>query len=175
MKLLSRQGGVEGHTLELELASRADRIRCLKAAVNVARLCAHIHEQDLLGAVRFDFNVVHHLVDKSILLSLTSVRKVYLKMEEAAAAMLTKFYSDTWYVRYVEKGEAKDDAIQGFAYKLTPVGWEHRPTTLPTLGVAIKCILLALKECHELGWTINDIRWANIISVAEEWYLIDCE
>jgi hypothetical protein len=43
------------------------------------------------------------------------------------------------------------------------------------LQVAVKCILIALRDCHEMGWTINDLRWPNIIDVAGEWYVIDCE
>ena len=47
------------------------------------------------------------------------------------------------------------------------------------MQVAIKCILLALQECHALKWAINDIRWPNIIFVRDihggKWWLIDCE
>ena len=31
------------------------------------------------------------------------------------------------------------------------------------LQVALKCILSALSECHKLGWTLNDLRWANVV------------
>jgi len=45
--------------------------------------------------------------------------------------------------------------------------------------VALKCIFLALQGCHALQWAINDIRWPNIIFVADihggKWWLIDCE
>lgn len=43
----------------------------------------------------------------------------------------------------------------------------------------MKCILLALQECHAQEWAVNDIRWANIIFVQDvsggNWWLIDCE
>lgn len=47
------------------------------------------------------------------------------------------------------------------------------------MQVALKCIFLALQGCHALQWAINDIRWPNIIFVADihggKWWLIDCE
>ncbi len=47
------------------------------------------------------------------------------------------------------------------------------------MQVALKCIFLALQGCYALQWAINDIRWPNIIFVADihggKWWLIDCE
>jgi hypothetical protein len=76
------------------------------------------------------------LVDDTFKMLCRSVRKCYLKMDEASANRLTKFYKDTRYARFVEKGEATGDASKSFAFELRPVGWEHLPTTLKALRVS---------------------------------------
>lgn len=49
-------------------------------------------------------------------------------------------------------------------------------TIMHVLQVAIKCIFMCLKGCHELGWALCDVRWPNIILLGDRtWCIIDAE
>ncbi len=49
-------------------------------------------------------------------------------------------------------------------------------TMMHVLQVAIKCIFMCLKGCHELGWVLCDVRWPNIILLGDHtWCIIDAE
>ena len=91
--------------------------------------------------------------------------------------VLKKIYSKTKYVHNLihARGEPKFEHNR-YKVELEPVGLPVKPKTEGELKVAIKCILLGLKEIHKLEIVHRDIRWENVIQISgTDWRLIDFE
>ena len=58
---------------------------------------------------------------------------------------------------------------------MRPVGAAVHPTTLHQLCHAIKCVVRAIWFVHHQNWLHTDIRWSNIVKLADDnWFVIDC-
>jgi hypothetical protein len=106
-----------------------------------------------------------------------SLTKKYLLKSSDELDLLEQFYQKCAGVTFLEKGKRVSNIRNMFSrtFELRPVG---RPVNILTeleLKTAIRCIVTALHGIHSLGWTFNDIRWSNVISVGDDFFLIDSE
>ncbi|KAK9916976.1 hypothetical protein WJX75_009421 [Coccomyxa subellipsoidea] len=155
---LSNPQKVKEREVNFDLTVEADQVRCVKAILNVARLCKYVGQHGLLKPPRLAFNVKHNDVRR--------IYKVYKQISEEGASTLLDFYKETRLIRFLEKGtlEEKYDGAGRIAFSLSPVGWERRPRTTAEVKVAAKCFLIALEGCHALGWALNDLIWPNVVT-----------
>ncbi|CAG8681973.1 31956_t:CDS:2 [Gigaspora margarita] len=63
-----------------------------------------------------------------------------------------------------------------YKVNLAPVGVRRIPSTEQEVKAAIRCVLNALVDLHELGYVHRDVQWSNILQLADSsWMLIDLE
>lgn len=70
-----------------------------------------------------------------------------------------------------DRNSAYDD--EQHLFHLTPIGIQRKPRNLTELCTAVVCILCCLHGVHCRHYVHGDIRWNNIVSVEDMWYLID--
>ncbi|RIB30910.1 hypothetical protein C2G38_2052541 [Gigaspora rosea] len=91
--------------------------------------------------------------------------------------VLTNIYRNTKNNRNIIHA-VRGPQIVNDSYKiiLAPVGIRRMPITEQEVKAAIRCVLNALVDLHELGYVHRDIGWQNILQLTDNnWMLIDLE
>ncbi|KAK9808916.1 hypothetical protein WJX72_006378 [[Myrmecia] bisecta] len=121
---LSMPQKVKEREVKFDLSVEVDQVRCVKAILNVARLCKHVRQHGPLQPPRLAFNMKHSDARRDLTLTYTCVEKLYKQMPVEAACTLLDFYKETHLVRFLEKGILvdRDDLTGKNAFRLSPVG-----------------------------------------------------
>ena len=162
----------------------ADRVRAVKACVNLARVALSMRDNVIPSPVPF-FKVVTRSHSK-VLLGFDAVKKKYTQPVDPAVQdvqdvrkQLCAFYRQCRDVPFLESGQPCRD--HGWDFRLTPVGLQRMPADDVELLEALGCVLVALEGVHRRGYAFVDVRWMNIVLVRgfagkpDGWYLIDAE
>ncbi len=157
------------------LASKAGRMDCVRAAINIGRWCKYVSDNDLVFGLKFAINQANINDRRSLCIGFTAVDKTYMGLTNAERQQLKDFYEVAAGTNFLERAVSVKDADGKLALSLAPVGIERLPSTDAEMQMCLKCVLTALNAVHAKGWCVVDLRWPNIVNVGERWYIIDCE
>ncbi|CAL8470681.1 g10223 [Coccomyxa elongata] len=160
------------------LTSVVDRAKYVVAAINTGCYLKYIEKKKLVPAVGFTFNRPSKDSEgrRQLIISWKQVDKTYYHMDAAERTRLKSFYEQCSKVPCLERAQIVDEEDGRLRLLLTPVGLQRLPCSTDEAKVAIKCIFMCLKGCHELGWVLCDVRWPNIILLGDHtWCIIDAE
>jgi hypothetical protein len=153
------------------LGSLEDRLAVLQPAVNVARVLKYFVDSDMITPAGLSMGKWHmRPCGKHIKISLQGVE---VKCTANKFKPLKAFYSACQNVAYLER--LSDAVSETNKLVLGPLGLAVLPTTDTQFRQAVKCVATALFGIHEHGYVHTDVRWANIVLLDnDDWMLIDC-
>eukprot|EP00298_Acanthocystis_sp_HF-20_P015991 c21344_g1_i1.p1 GENE.c21344_g1_i1~~c21344_g1_i1.p1 ORF type:complete len:395 (+),score=23.92 c21344_g1_i1:150-1334(+) len=140
--------------------------------------------KELQGATNYTNRTINR-DDKTLKFSETDFKKQY-NLTFQKADVVKKIYEfmmlNTQQFKFLVRC-TKVEQNTSLVVNLEPIGLEMIPKTVDEVKDAIWCVLQGLKVWHFLGWCHGDIRWANIVRLAERtengiicldnWMLID--
>jgi hypothetical protein len=164
-----------------KVSSRYELFFCI---INLARVIKTIRKRIPKTSIMM-FNPVKRLNGVTIEITNDSVIKTIPVLEPDRMDFLTTLYAvmkenSVPFVCQCRSLEiiSKKGRYQGTFIQLTitPLGCEFIPPTLDLLLKALRCVLQALEGVHKLDYAHADVRWANILRVSDDyWVLIDFE
>lgn len=153
------------------LGSLGDKLAILQPAINVARVLKYFIGSDMIAPAGLSMGKWHtRPCGKLIKLSLQGVE---VKCEQPKYGLLKAFYDKCKNILHLERLIDADNRLGKLT--LGPLGLSVEPTTPFQLRQAVKCVAVALFGMHECGYVHTDIRWANVVLLENnDWMLIDC-
>jgi serine/threonine protein kinase len=113
---------------------------------------------------------------KKVPVSTHEFEEKYVYLKTLYATMLRENVPHVIELSEISPSTKAPDQKQYIALKLKPCGLQIIPNSLNSLISALRCIFQALEAIHRLGYAHRDVRWPNILCVADEdWRLIDFE
>jgi len=167
------------NTADFNFSRVGDRVRCAKAAINIARYVSFANNSVL--RIPLAYNTSHRDVEgrRTILITHTAVKKTYHTKSIDERKQLHTFYTECKAAPFVECALSIETAGADLILSLSPVGIAIVPDTVASLQMAMACTIIALRSVHSKRWAIIDLRWPNIVRVSTHegyrYVLIDCE
>ncbi len=158
----------------------------VRAAVNIGMWFRATMDRAVLHPLHFQFGVPSVTRNRHLTIYRHQFRKVLYQHGDINLQALYEFYKSIRaqpipYFEYPVNGEGKTDSVvrlgdTALGLVMKPVGLERQPRTSDELKVFLLCILTALQDLHGRGYVHLDLRWPNVIIVAQGWwYIIDGE
>ncbi len=156
----------------------------VRAAVNIGIWFRATMNRGLLERISFSFGVGSGSSHSHLTIFRHQFRKVLYEHADVDLKALSKFYKSIRshripYFEYPLNERNMDSVALVFdtlELVMKPVGLARQPRTSDELKDCLLCILTALQDLHGRGYVHLDLRWPNVIIVAQrEWYIIDGE
>uniref|UniRef100_A0A7S0QCZ8 Protein kinase domain-containing protein n=1 Tax=Cryptomonas curvata TaxID=233186 RepID=A0A7S0QCZ8_9CRYP len=178
-------GGKFEHIKTFNLRSGLkERVYCVRAAINVGRWARYVLDNNFVAPITFPMGK-KQVQDRRELTILSEgvILKKYLKVSKAQRGWLSHLYkrlssAAQRKVRYLEWAisVATSAAKSTVTVRLQPFGVVRFPQSLMEMRSALRCVLTCLADLHKEGWTHLDLRWSNVVFVAQhQWFVIDAE
>lgn len=160
----------QSQIFSVQLHDMASRWLCVVAMINIARTLKHFIERNMIFR-SLAFNKWHDRNNKRIRLEERFVQIEY--RDQQTFQRMVDFYKVTSGVPHLE--QMSEVSSRHYRISLTPVGVHRLPFDLSELFHAIRDITLCIFSLHDCGYVHCDVRWSNIITFNNQWFLIDCE
>ncbi len=161
----------------------------VRAAVNIGLWFRATMNRGVLEHLPFRFGVPLVSAHRRLRIFMTKFQKVLLPHDDIDLEALSQFYESIRsqripYFEYPVDDEGETDNVDDIFYDgvargevldlvLEPVGLARQPRTSGELTNCLLCILTALRDLHGRGYVHLDLRWPNVIIVAQgSWYII---
>ncbi len=156
-----------------------------QAAVNIGIWFRATMARDVLYPLPFRFGVPSVNAHRHLRIHRSVFEKMLLPHDDIDLEALSEFYKSIRsqpipYFEYPLNDEGKSNSVvvtnHALFLDLKPVGLERQPRTSDELKDCLVCILTALQDLHGRGYVHLDLRWPNVVIVAQrEWFIIDGE